>query len=75
VGGGSYSLFLAKLRDVRGVMLPVPLVDKQAASQRTLAMWVDEDSCKMFGLQRTPQPVPAGVYRIQERSANFDRGR
>src|SRR5207249_6208726 len=64
----SPALLFAKLRDMRGVMFTVPLVEEQQPINGALAVFgVNESPCEMFGLQRAPQPVPAGVYRIQQR--------
>ncbi len=49
------ALLLAKLRDVRSVMLAVPLVGEQQPVHGALAVFrMDENPRKMFGLQRAP---------------------
>src|SRR6266705_4946166 len=49
------ALFLAQLRNMRDVMLPVPLVKEEQPVHRALTMFrVDENPRKMFGLQRAP---------------------
>src|SRR5216683_526616 len=53
----SPALLLAKLRNMRSVMLPVPLVKKEQPVNGALAM---------FGVQRAPELVPARVHRVQQ---------
>jgi hypothetical protein len=47
----SPALLFAKLRNMCGVVLPVPLVEKQQPVYGALAIFgVDERSCEVFGL-------------------------
>src|SRR5712692_6122786 len=50
------ALLLTKLRDMRGMMFPMPLVKEEQPINAALAMFgVNEDPCEMFRLQRAPQ--------------------
>src|SRR6266436_6347391 len=64
----SPALLLTKLRDMRGVMFPVPLVKEEQPINRALTVFrVNEDSREMFGFHRAPQLDKSDVYRIQQR--------
>src|SRR5882762_7205021 len=53
-------LLLAKFHDVRGVVLPVPLVKEQQPVHGALAVLrVDEDSCEIRGFRKSPHPPAA----------------
>src|SRR6266481_3508971 len=46
------ALLLTKLRDMRGMMFPMPLVKEEQPINRALAVFgVNEDPCEMFGFQ------------------------
>src|SRR5260370_13266769 len=64
----SPALFIAKLRNMCGVMLPVPFIEEQQPVNGSLAMvGMDKRSCKMFGFHRAPQLVPPRLHRITQR--------
>src|SRR5215475_10788492 len=62
----SPTLALAQLRDVCGVMLPVPLVEKKQPVDVALAVLrMNEHARKLLGPQRAPDAVPAIMQRGQ----------
>src|SRR5439155_2980127 len=68
------ALLFAKFRDMRSVMLPMPLVKEQQPVHRALAVFrMNENPRKMLGLQRAPQLDKSSVHRIQQRLRNFNR--
>src|SRR6266702_909412 len=79
---GSFSSFgdllpaflLAELRDVCGVVLSMPLVEKKQPIDCPFTMFrVNENSCKLLRLQRAPQAIPASMQRVQQRLRYLNR--
>src|SRR5882762_10418589 len=69
------ALLLAKLRDMRRVMPPVPFVEEEQPIHAAFAMlWVNEHSSELLRFHRTPEAIPAIVYCAQERERNVNGG-
>src|SRR3989442_3517324 len=68
------ALLFAELRDVRGVVLAMPLVEKKQPIDCPFTMFrVNENSCKLLRLQRAPQAIPASMQRVQQRLRYLNR--
>src|SRR6266850_821166 len=72
---GLPALLLAKLRDMRRVMPPVPFVEEEQPIHTAFAMlWVNEHPSELLRFHRTPEAIPAIVYCAQERERNVNGG-
>src|SRR6266403_2425948 len=73
---GLPALLLAKLRDMRRMMSPVPFVEEEQPIQAACAMLrVNEHSCELPLFHGTPETIPAIVHGAEERERNFNGSR
>src|SRR5882672_1170093 len=73
---GLPALLLAKLRDMRSVVLPVPLVQEKQPIHGAFAMLrVNQHSRELLLFHGTPEPIPAIMYGAQQRERNVNWGR
>src|SRR6267378_561773 len=73
---GLPALLLAKLRDMRRMMSPVPFVEEEQPIHAALSMLrVDEYPSELLRFHGAPDTIPAIMYGVQQRERNLNRGR